>query len=142
MFFDLTWKKIFCSRKWRGLASTTPPPFAPFLYGPAFGNKDGTTSGLIIHFKLPPRTRRFSSWLSSNESSVKWSEHTWTALDKTGLAIAFIQASSIFFLHCLGILRYETFFFRLDWFEQPFTHQVTIFVSSKVIFAKLWPEHS
>ena len=33
------------------------------------------------------------------------------------------------------VLWFETFLFNLDWFEQPF-----IFVSSKVPFAKLWPE--
>ena len=102
----------------------------------SFENKDGTASGLSRYFKLPPSKRCFSSWLSSNESSVKWSEYTWIALDKTGLATALIQASLISFLSWSGILWYETFLFDLDWFEQPFTHQVTIFVS-KVPFAKL-----
>ena len=36
-----------------------------------FGNKDGTESSLSIYFKLPPRSCCFSSWLSSNGSSVK-----------------------------------------------------------------------
>ena len=44
-----------------------------------------------------------------------------------------IQYFSPFYPDCT--LWYETFLFNLDWFEQPF-----IFVSSKVSFAKLWPE--
>ena len=94
-----------------------------------FGNKDRTAPGLSIYLKLPPRRCHFSSWLSSNESLVKWSEHTLIALDKTGLAIALIEAFLISFLSWPGILRYETFLFNLDWFEEPFS----IFVSSKVI---------
>ena len=104
-----------------------------------FGNNDGTASGLSIYFKLPPRRRHFSSWLSSNESSVKWSEHTWTALSKTGLTIAVIQASPTSFLSWPGILWYETLLFNLDWFEQPFTHQVPSFVSSKIPFHQKFP---
>ena len=102
-----------------------------------FGNKDENTSGLSIYLQLPPRRGGFSSWLS-NESAVKWLEHTWIALDKTGLAIALVQASLIFFLFWPGVLWYETFLFNLDWFEQHFTHQVTIFVSSKVHVSKLY----
>ena len=37
-----------------------------------FGNKDETASGLSMYFKLPQRRHRFSSWLSSNESFIKW----------------------------------------------------------------------
>ena len=88
------------------------------------GNKDGTL--------LPLGRCHFSSWLSSNETLVKYSEHIWIALEKTGLAIAFIQASLISFLSRSGILWYETFWFNLDWFKQLFTYQVAIFVSSKV----------
>ena len=36
-----------------------------------FGDEDGTASGLSIYFKLAPRRHRFSSWLSSNQSSLK-----------------------------------------------------------------------
>ena len=104
-----------------------------------FENNDGTASGLSIYFKLPPRRRRFSSWISSNESSVKWSEHTWAALNKTGLTIAVIQASPTSFLSWPGILWYETLLFNLDWFEQPFTHQVPFFVSSKIPFHQKFP---
>ena len=47
--------------------------------------KNGTAPVLSIYFKLLLRRCRFSSWLSSDESSVKWSEHTWAALGRTGL---------------------------------------------------------
>ena len=56
-----------------------------------FGNKDGTTAGLSIYCKLPPRKRCFSSWLSSNESLVNMIRRPMDrshALGKTGLAIA------------------------------------------------------
>ena len=36
-----------------------------------FEIKDGTESGLSIYFRLLPRKRRFRSWLSPNESSLK-----------------------------------------------------------------------
>ena len=39
-----------------------------------FRNNDGIISGFGKYFKLPPRRRHFSSWLSSKESSVKWSK--------------------------------------------------------------------
>ena len=68
------------------------------------GKKDGTASDLSIYFKLPPRRHHLSSWLSSNEYSVKWSEHTCTDLGKTILAIGFIEASCISFLSSQGIL--------------------------------------
>ena len=42
-----------------------------FLTAFPLGNKDRTASGLSIYFKLPPRRCRFSSWLLSNETSVK-----------------------------------------------------------------------
>ena len=70
-------------------------PHADLLMACPFGNKDGTASGLSIYFELPSRRCCFSSWLSSHASLVKWAEHTWTALGKTGLVIAFIQASLI-----------------------------------------------
>ena len=73
-----------------------------------FGNKDGTASGLSIYCKLPARRRRFSSWLSSNESSVKWSEDTWIALGKTGLTIALTQATLIaIYLFSPGLVFYD-----------------------------------
>ena len=65
------------------------------LTATSFGNKDGTASGLSICFKLPSRECRFSSWLSSNESLVKWSEHTSATLGKTDLVIALILTSLI-----------------------------------------------
>ena len=74
-----------------------------------FGNKDGTASGLSIYCKLPQRRRCFSSWLSSNESLVKWSEDPWIALGKTGLLIALIQASLISFLSSPGIYDMKHF---------------------------------
>ena len=74
-----------------------------------FGNKDGTASGLSIYCKLPQRRHCFSSWLSSNESLVKWSEDPWIALGKTGLLIALIQASLISFLLSPGIYDMKHF---------------------------------
>ena len=82
-----------------------------------FEIKDGTESGLSIYFRLLPRKRRFRSWLSPNESSLKWSERTWIALDKTGLANALIQTFLVSFPSWTGILSYETFLLNLEWFE-------------------------
>ena len=100
-----------------------------------FGNKDGTTSDLSIYCKLPLRRCCFSSWLSSNESLVKWSEDPWIALGKTGLAIALIQASYISFLSRPDILWYETFLSNLDWFEQPFT----VHIKWPILFHQKFP---
>ena len=59
--------------------------------------KNGTAPVLSIYFKLLPRRCRFSSWLSSDESSVKWSEHTWAALGRTGLAMSLSKHSLYLF---------------------------------------------
>ena len=74
---------------------------------------------------------RFSFWLSSKESSIEWIEQTWIALCKTDLFIVFIQASLLSFLFLSGNLIQETCLFNLDWFEQPFTQQVIVFVLLK-----------
>ena len=101
-----------------------------------FGNKDGTASGLSIYCKLPPRRHRFSSWLSSNESLVKWSEDPRIALGKTGLAIALIQAPHIFSLVTWYFMIWNIFVQSwLIWTTFHCTHQVTIFVSSKYLLA-------
>ena len=100
----------------------------------SFGNKDGTASGLSIYCKLPLRRRHFSSWLSSNESSVKWSKDTWTALGKTGLAITLIQASLIYTFSLLAwYFKIWNIFVQswLIWTTFYCTHHVTNFVSSK-----------
>ena len=46
--------------------------------------------------------------------------------------IVFIQASLFCFLFLPGSLLQETYFFNLDWFKQPFTERVTVFVLLKV----------
>ena len=88
---------FFCFQK---LAANEPVTrtWSWFINGLSIGNKDGAASDLSVYFKFPPRRHCFSSWISLNESLVKWSEHTWTTLGKTGLSIALIQASLIFFL--------------------------------------------
>ena len=66
-----------------------------------FGNKDGTAPNLCIFFKLLLRRCLFTSWLSSNESSVKWPKHTWTA--------------STFYLFSSDLVFYDTKHFFQSW---------------------------
>ena len=47
-FFDLTWKKDFCSRIWWGEGGAGVPPAPPFLYGPEYKTQESKLEKLQI----------------------------------------------------------------------------------------------
>ena len=115
--------------------------------------KDGNASVSSKYFYLSPRRNHFSSWLSSKESPIEWIEQRWIALCKTDLFIVFIQAFLLSFLLLCGSLSFYLFSFCVVVCYKRhvcliltslsnLSHTSDLFCFVKVLFDKVWPEHS